>query len=309
MQDLVPQCIPRVAAICEMSSAGINAAWRGALVARDLGAVLRIVHPAPQPRVLARAQASLAELVQDIRARTRVETEVEAVTGNLLARAVAPSRELTMIVLPSTRGNLLREWIVGTPAERLVRLCRCPVLVVKRPALGSYRKVLVPIDLQGEALHLLDLACSLSRGSQTQVLHVLDASDETVLLEGDSQPMGLPGFRQYRAQKAYFEIRQLIAASRSGGAGFEAAIGFGKAAAVVLSRVREADAELTVIGKRRRGLLADYFLGGLTQRVLAQAPSDVLVHPARKQERDAAAREPAADELAAELMTRRSLPE
>jgi nucleotide-binding universal stress UspA family protein len=48
----------------------------------------------------------------------------------------------------------------------------------------------------------------------------------------------------------------------------------------VLARERALRAELLVLGKRRRGLLADFFLGGVTQRVLAAAKADVLVLPA-----------------------------
>ena len=38
-------------------------------------------------------------------------------------------------------------------------------------------------------------------------------------------------------------------------------------------------AELVVIGKRRRGLLADFILGGVTRQVLAGSQADVLVMP------------------------------
>lgn len=41
-------------------------------------------------------------------------------------------------------------------------------------------------------------------------------------------------------------------------------------------------AELVVIGKRRRGLLADFFLGSVTQRLLAGSRADVLVLPAER---------------------------
>jgi hypothetical protein len=37
--------------------------------------------------------------------------------------------------------------------------------------------------------------------------------------------------------------------------------------------------ELVVIGKRDRSLLADFFLGSVTQRLLAEASSDLLILP------------------------------
>jgi nucleotide-binding universal stress UspA family protein len=61
----------------------------------------------------------------------------------------------------------------------------------------------------------------------------------------------------------------------------QTSVEFGAAANLVLARAQAAGSDLVVIGKRRRGLLADYFLGGVTQRVLALSQADVLVLPAR----------------------------
>ncbi|HET8746738.1 MAG TPA: universal stress protein [Ramlibacter sp.] len=268
-----------VVAICAPSSAGVNATWRAALVARELGAPLHVLHPAPQPRVLARKASFLDELAQDIRQRTRVAVSVEPVAGDLLQEAVAASREAAMLVLPSVRGNPLREWIMGTQAERLIRLCRSPVLVVKRPALVGYRRVLVPVDLRDEAARLISAAGALSRGSRLEVLHAVDARDEKVLRGLDDSEQALRSFRQHRAQGAFLALHRLIGAAQVAQAGAEAAIEFGEASTTVLARARKWDAELMVIGKARRGLLAGWFLGRMTQAVLARAGADVLVHP------------------------------
>jgi nucleotide-binding universal stress UspA family protein len=270
---------PLVVSLNAASAASLNATWRAALVARDLGARLHVLHPALKASVLARQEASLRELAEDIRQRTRVDVSIEAVQGNVLKHAVAASRDAAMVVLPSLRANPLREWIMGTQAERLIRLCRSPVLVVKRPALLAYRRVLVPLDLEEQAVPLIGLAASLSRGSRLEVLHAIDAGDEEALRGFEAAEEALHGFRQHRAQGAFLAVHRLISAARAEDAGVAAAIEFGDAPAVVLARARAWDAELMVIGKAQRGLLANYFLGGLTQRMLAQAPSDVLVHP------------------------------
>ncbi|GAB3760708.1 hypothetical protein GCM10028796_09750 [Ramlibacter monticola] len=277
------QSTPVVVCLGAASSAGCNATWRAALVARELGAKLNILHPAPQPRVLAREEAALRELVEDIRQRTRVDVSVEAVQGNVLRHAVAASRDAAMMVLPSVRRNPLREWIMGTQAERLIRLCRSPVLVVKRPALASYQRVLVPLDVRDQSARVIALAASLSRGSRLEVLHAIDAGDEKILRELEGPELTLRFDRQHRAQAALLAVHQRVAAAQVGQSGAEASIAFGDAARVVLARTQAWDAELLVIGKAQRGLLAGYFLGGLTQCVLARASADVLVHPVRSQ--------------------------
>jgi nucleotide-binding universal stress UspA family protein len=287
-----------VLAVCDLSSAAINAAWRAAMVARELDATLRVLHPQPEPKVLSRVQAALDELVADIRARMDVPLAVEPVTGSVLRRANAAAREASLLVIPSRRGNPLREWIMGTQAERLIRLSRAPVLVVKRPALASYRRVLVPVALSEGAAAQIALAGSLARGSQLEVLHALDTSEEIVLREMDSSEQALRGYRQFRAQRAHVALHELVSAAGPRAGDADTAVEFGDAASVALQRAQRGDVELMVIGKRRRGLLADYFLGGVTQRVLASAPADVLVLPAKAGEAGLLARQVVAPALA-----------
>ena len=277
---------PVVVGICAASPSGLNAARRAALVATQLDAELNILHPAPQSRVVSREEDSVRELADDVRQRTGLTVAVEAVQGSVLRHAVACSRDAAVVVLPGGPGNPLREWIMGTQAERLIRLCRSPVLVVKRPALLPYRRVLVPLDLDDQAVRLIVLAASLARGLRLRVLHAIDVGDEQALRGIAGSGEAVRSLRQHRAQGAYLALHRFIASARTGAAGAEAAIGFGAAAAVVLDRASAWDTELMVIGKAQRGLLADYFLGGLTQRILAQARADVLVHPHRRQRAD-----------------------
>lgn len=273
---------PLVVSVFEMNSVGLNAAWRAAHVAMAWGAALHIVHAARQPRLLSREEKSLRELAENIEERTRLKPSVESLRGGILKYAVTKSREAAVMVLPSTRGNPLREWIMGTQAEQLIRLCRSPVLVVKRPALRPYRRVLVPVDIEERAVPLVTLGASLSREARLEVLHAIDVRDEQMLRGFDESEETLRGLRQHRARVAFHAVHQLISSARVPEAGVEvaeAAVEFGNTQDVVLARAGEWDAELMVIGKAQRGLLAEYLLGGLTQRILARAPADVLIYP------------------------------
>jgi nucleotide-binding universal stress UspA family protein len=82
-------------------------------------------------------------------------------------------------------------------------------------------------------------------------------------------------------ERARSALKAAIAAAGTPGRQAAASVGFGRAAPSVLTRQRAIGAELLVIGKRQRGLFADYFLGGITQQVLAGSRSDVLVVPTR----------------------------
>lgn len=86
-------------------------------------------------------------------------------------------------------------------------------------------------------------------------------------------------------------MRELIAQSTGEPGALRPHVDFGDAAKVVLARERTLGPDLVVIGKRTRGLLADFFLGGVTQRVLAATRSDVLVLPVASEQGRSAAME------------------
>lgn len=276
-----------VLTVCDLSSAAIDAAWRAAMLARQLGLQLRVLHP---PLQAAGAHRSFVdELRAEIPLRMGVQACFEAAEDSTLDAAVAAARDAALVVIPSRQGNLLREWIMGTQAERLIRLCRAPVLVVKRPAIGPYRRLLVAAALEPGDAQLLELAAAVAQGGRLDLLHVLGTADEIVLRELEASAGTMQACREYRARGAHLALQALLAPVAASVEGVSS-VEFGATAAAILARAHARDNDLLVIGKRRRGLLADYFLGGATQRVLAGAQCDVLVLPIRHAAERAASR-------------------
>lgn len=261
----------RVLVPADLSPSSVNAAWRAALVARELGASVQLLH--------AQADEGLARLARDIRCQVGVHVDVQAVDGDPLAGCVRAARDALMVVIGSRRVNPLRELVLGTQAERLIRLCRVPVLVVKRPATAGYRRVLVPVDLGPQALAAMRAAARLARGPAMEVLHALDVRDEIGMRACDVPEWVMRRHRRLAADHATASLRELIDQTGAQAQDFAPAVSFGDAAAVVLARAQAMRAELLVIGKRTRGLLADFLLGSVTQRLLARAKADVLVLP------------------------------
>jgi nucleotide-binding universal stress UspA family protein len=276
-----------VLVITDLGPASINAMWRAALIAREQGASLRLLHVGGERRRMAQTHEALEDFRKQAHARLGIELNAEVVEGDLLAKAVSAARSAGLLVIGPRRSNPLREWISGTQAERLIRLCRIPTLVVKRPAIparnaaldsaaeaGRYGRVLVSVDLRPEAVDLIAAAMSFSRDPQTQIFHALGA--------GSDRPVTgslVSRISDTAMQKAHSTLTELIRSSGAQRFGAVSAIAFGHAAHCVLSRERATGAELVVIGKRRRGLLADFILGGVTQQVLAGSHADVLVVP------------------------------
>jgi nucleotide-binding universal stress UspA family protein len=279
-----------VLVITDLAPASTNAVWRAALIAREQGASLRLLHVGGERRRMTQINEALEEIGKQVHARLGIVLNAEVVEGDLLLpKAISAARSAGLLVIGPRRSNPLREWIAGTQAERLIRLCRIPTLVVKRPATpgrnaalgitaepGRYGRVLISVDLRPEAVDLIAAAMNFSRDPQTNIFHALGAGSEHRATSTESVGSHSGDTAMQRAHSA---LRELIRSSGAQKLGAVSAIAFGQAAHCVLARERATGAELVVIGKRRRGLLADFILGGVTQQVLAGSRADVLVMP------------------------------
>jgi nucleotide-binding universal stress UspA family protein len=277
-----------VLVITDLAPASTNAVWRAALIAREQGALLRLLHVGGERRRMGQVHEALEDIRNQVHARLGIELNAEVLEGDLLPKAISAARAAGLLVIGPRRSNPLREWISGTQAERLIRLCRIPTLVVKRPATpgrnaalataepGRYGRVLVSVDLRPEAVDLIAAAMSFSRDPQTQIFHALGAGSDDRAAATES-PGGRLG--DTAMERAHSTLKELIRSSGAQELGAVSAIAFGNAADCVLARERAMGAELVVIGKRRRGLLADFILGGVTRQVLAGSQADVLVMP------------------------------
>ena len=66
--------------------------------------------------------------------------------------------------------NPLRDLILGTTAERLLRTCKRPVLVVKRPPEAPYEHVVVPVDFSLSA-PALTMARQIAPNARITIIH------------------------------------------------------------------------------------------------------------------------------------------
>ena len=271
----------RILAVADLTPAARSAIWRAALIARESGASLQVLHPLREPAAAPSARSALDQLGAGIHERLGIALDVEVLPGDLLKEALRAARDADLLVCASRPGNTLRERLAGAPLERLVRLSRIPALVVKRPAApprgarrddhtlpGRYGRVLVSVDLGRDAAGVIAAAAHFSLDPAMEVFHAVSARRDT---PGDATA----GTAVERARSGV----QAAIAEAGGPRQTTVMVGYGRAAPSVLTRQRAIGAELLVVGKRQRGLLADFLLGNTTQQVLAASRSDVLVVP------------------------------
>src|SRR5690554_5311215 len=141
-----------ILAATDFSDDARNAVERAALVGVDAGlargAVAHVLEASwfeslrryanlsadAEQSVVAEATRTLDELAEAVRRQTGFAMERELCVGNVLDMVLGMLGEFDVLALGARGRNPLRDFAIGTTAERLLRRTGKPILVVKRKA-------------------------------------------------------------------------------------------------------------------------------------------------------------------------------
>jgi nucleotide-binding universal stress UspA family protein len=184
-----------------------------------------------------------------------------------------------LVVVGAKGANPLRELLLGTPAEGLLRTVRRPLLLVRRAARQPYRRALVPLDFAACSGRALQCAARIAPRAALQAFHAIDASLEMKLRAADVPEDIVVDHRARARQHAYGRLHALAAEHLGPGrvAGF--AVRQGDAASLIVAEEGRIGADLVVIGQGGHSALASFLLGSVSQRVLRGVRCDTLVVP------------------------------
>ncbi|HEX7045837.1 MAG TPA: universal stress protein [Burkholderiales bacterium] len=287
--------IASVLAAVDFSDDARAALARAGALAAALGARLDVVHvvDAEVLAVLRRDFGSTAaaerRLVEELQrllnaqaaaAPAGTQPAAHVAVGSVLDEILAAAAGHDLLVLGAHGLNRLRDMLIGTTAARLLARSPVPVLVVKRPPAGAYRRALVPLDASSDAPDPLPLALQVAPEAELTVVHALHVPGrDTLWLAGVAQEH----IDAHSAQARERAAERIAARVRAAGAQDRAVrtvIEPDDAAPLILAQQAALDADLIVMGKRDRSRASELLLGSVTRRVLSAAACDVLVVPA-----------------------------
>jgi len=275
----------RILVATDLSSRADRAMRRAAITAAAAGADLLILYAVAddQPAaiieatrreaaaLLARAAEGLPEL-RDL--PTRILVEAGDPFDVILRLAEAESCDL--IVLGEHRRRLLRDMLIGTTVERVIRLSRRPVLMVNALPVEPYRRALAACDLGPAAGAMLMAAAATG---------LLDAATLTVLHARETTA-GAPADRRAEHAAAAPRAARDELALMLGGLDHpclrraEPLAVAQPPVPAILGAVERMRPDLLVIGTRGAGSMERAMLGSVAAGVLRQVGCDALTLPA-----------------------------
>lgn len=283
-----------ILAATDFSEHSRAAVERAAHLAKEQASALRLLHvisssllddlrnmmrgsAAVEHSVLEEARVSLHDTATMLAQTTEVTATEEVATGQVIATIRTAAEEVDLLVLGARGTNPVRDLLLGTTAERLLRTSCCPVLIVKGAPKGPYGRVIVPVDFSSYSAPALAVAVLVAPHAHISVLHafrvpfearlhIAGATDDTIRLYCDEQ-----------RQEATRHIDRLMTEYLPHVRQRTCLVERGDPSPVILAQAQARSADLIVLGKQGQSRAEELFLGSVTRHVLAGSTCDVLV--------------------------------
>ncbi len=279
--------LKRVLAATDGSEHGLSALVTGASCARRVGAEFNVVsvaeaillplgvetttlHETVAEDLKQKVEAQIAEAGAD-GARIHLRKGLAAPTIS----QVAEELEADLIVVGAHPRPSVARFLVGSTAERVIRLAHCPVLVATEGRQQPFNRILAAIDLSAQSRRVLGTALAIAEacGAELRALYVQDRLTPMLLEaalfdEKETRHHARVQLRKTLAKVAVPSEMMVSREIREGHAGHE-----------ILHAADEWTADLIVMGTHGFGFFNRLLLGSISVHVLRHGHRATLVVP------------------------------
>jgi nucleotide-binding universal stress UspA family protein len=279
----------RILAATDLSDRSERAVARAAMLAAQSSADLALVHVVEnsQPEHLVTEIERLATTELDAMARSLgrlhgIRCDPYVVRGDAFSGIVGTAAELSadLIAMGIHRRSLLKDVLVGTTLERVIRARGAPTLVVTAAPAGAHRSALVAVDFSDCSGRALEIAVSLGllAGTSATVAYI---SDPAEVIRRDVSPDEIDARIAAAALNASQELTKFVQNHDTGDVQFSARVRpeDGPPAVGIQGIASDLGADLVVVGVQGRGRVSRMLLGSVTDALLKTLDADLLVVP------------------------------
>lgn len=264
------------------SPTGPDAAFERALaIAEPAGAELYLLHAVPVNQRFSFRGADRLERMADLRKRAedagvRVETVEQHGDAAEIIELHANARAVDLIVM-GTEAPAGWGYTRSSVAETVIRRTNLPTLVAASDVADSaaFRNVLVAVDLSGDSRDVLRGAIALTtpEAEQLTVMHTVEGIEAADAVQSPGR-WKVPEFRTHVLDDARRTLEGLVSEVPAP-VNTRLQVSSGSAAATILQRAADVDADLIVLGRSRGFKL----LGSTALRVFRKNERALLVIP------------------------------
>ncbi|HEV8399410.1 MAG TPA: universal stress protein [Gemmatimonadales bacterium] len=220
---------------------------------------------------LAVARHRMCDAVRDTVAPELLE-ELDVRLGHsaVVLQDVARERGAGLLVLGGKHHSALERWLGGSTSLNVVRTTEIPALITTG-APTAVRRVLVAVDLSEAARPTIQLAMRFARlvGAQLRVLSVLEPLPSLP----DVPPVDPTSYYELSQDLLQREIWPLVPTP------VEKIVRHGMVVETLLREATDWSADVLVVGSHGKGWAQRILLGSVTERLINDLPTSLLVAP------------------------------
>jgi nucleotide-binding universal stress UspA family protein len=258
----------------------VHALSSGALAQREQLLGLESAVPA---QLIKQAQQSLDTLARELSTAHGLAVDRVVLQGAVLDQLTQEANRIEAdIVAVGARGvGLVRHFLLGSTAERLLRKSAHPMLVVKQAAHGLYRRVLVVVDFSAWSAPLTELARAVAPGAHLVLLSAYEVPFEGKLRFASVSEDTIESYRVTSHRAASLQLQALASSVGIMPSDWTPCIPHADPSQAIIEHEQALDCDLIVIGKQGQSMTEDLLLGSVTTHVLVESVGDVLVTTAK----------------------------
>ena len=223
--------------------------------------------------------------------------ETPVLIEKVLLRGISPTSEILSyaaehhpdLIVMGTHGRTgIRRLIMGSVAEKIIRLSESPVMTVRCGSDGkpqgypNYRSILVPVDFSKASANALWTASEIARkyGSILTLLHVTEAPDFNGYLESDD--LDNEELSNSRIEEAEITLANLLSEAPFDGIEVYTRVIFGRPGRKIVEFAHKEDIDLIIIPSHGKSGFEKLLMGSNVNKVVHRADVPVLVLKRKK---------------------------
>lgn len=288
-----------ILAVTDFSPLARHAAERAARLAHETGAPLTLMHVLPggalhslrqwlgtshplATQLEAGAQQQLDRLAADLHTTRRIHAHTALASGSVLDEIgrEADALNAALLVLGARGEGFLRRQVLGSTSERLLRRTTRPLLVVRQTPHAAYRRVLVALDFSPWSLQALALARRVAPHAHLVLFNAFQVPFEEKLHFAGVDASTIEHYRQQARTRAVQQVHALAETAGLKASQWTPCVVEGDPSMRMAQQELALDCDLVVLGKHGQSATEDLLLGSVTQHLLAEGSTDVLVSTA-----------------------------
>jgi nucleotide-binding universal stress UspA family protein len=182
-----------------------------------------------------------------------------------------------LVLLAAKGKDFIRNWTIGSTAERLIRMLKCPMLVIKQSTQVGYRRVMIAVDFSDWSLSSIQLAQQIAPDAHYVLAHVFDVPEEGKLRMAGVNEFDIINYRNELMQERQVDLKRLAQQAGLSDAQWSPLVMKGNASSRLLEAEEEQDIDLIVLGKHGKGWFEEMLLGSTTKHLLTDSNTDLLI--------------------------------